>query len=239
MKLFAAALGLLSSFVIPHGSLAAERPNVVFILADDLGYSDLGCYGGEIETPNLDSLAQNGLRFTQFYNTARCWPTRGALMTGFYAQQIHRDVLPNVGGGGQGVRQQWARLLPDFLKPAGYRSYHSGKWHIDGKVLDGGFDRSLDTRNQGNFFTAQGNAIDDVPVEVPADEKGYYTTIATADRGHREVSRQVSRRVGQDARGPLRPPKGDGHHKHDLVGPGARSRPSVCLSRGDGETRLR
>ncbi|MDH4453254.1 MAG: arylsulfatase [Verrucomicrobiota bacterium] len=181
MKLFAAALGLLSSFVIAHSSLAAERPNVVFILADDLGYSDLGCYGGEIETPNLDSLAQNGLRFTQFYNTARCWPTRGALMTGFYAQQIHRDVLPNVGGGGQGVRQQWARLLPDFLKPAGYRSYHSGKWHIDGKVLDGGFDRSLDTRNQGNFFTAQGNAIDDVPVEVPADEKGYYTTIATAD----------------------------------------------------------
>ncbi len=181
MKLFAAALGLLSSFVIAHSSLAAERPNVVFILADDLGYSDLGCYGGEIKTPNLDSLAQNGLRFTQFYNTARCWPTRGALMTGFYAQQIHRDVLPNVGGGGQGVRQQWARLLPDFLKPAGYRSYHSGKWHIDGKVLDGGFDRSLDTRNQGNFFTAQGNAIDDVPVEVPADEKGYYTTIATAD----------------------------------------------------------
>ena len=181
MKLFAAALGLLSSFVIAHSSLAAERPNVVFILADDLGYSDLGCYGGEIETPNLDSLAKNGLRFTQFYNTARCWPTRGALMTGFYAQQIHRDVLPNVGGGGQGVRQQWARLLPDFLKPAGYRSFHSGKWHIDGKVLDGAFDRSLDTRNQGNFFTAKGNAIDDVPVEVPADEKGYYTTIATAD----------------------------------------------------------
>lgn len=162
-------------------SLYAAKPNVVFILADDLGYSDLGCYGSEIATPNLDSLAKNGLRFTQFYNTARCWPTRGALMSGYYAQQIHRDGLPGVGGGGQGVRQKWARLLPDFLKPAGYRCYHSGKWHIDGKVLDGGFDRSLDMKNQGNFFTAKGNSIDDVPVKVPADEKDYYATIATAD----------------------------------------------------------
>ncbi len=160
---------------------AADKPNVIFILADDLGYSDLGCYGGDIETPNLDSLAKNGLRFTQFYNTARCWPTRGALMSGYYAQQIHRDELPGLGGGGQGVRPQWARLLPEFLKPAGYRSYHSGKWHIDGKVIDAGFDRSLDMKNQGNFFTSKGNSIDDVPVTPPADEKGYYATIATAD----------------------------------------------------------
>jgi arylsulfatase len=181
MKLLVAALCLVSSFVIPHSSFAAERPNVIFILADDLGYSDLGCYGSEIATPHLDSLAKNGLRFTQFYNTARCWPTRSALMSGFYAQQIHRDALPDVGGGGQGVRQKWAPLLPYFLKPAGYRSYHSGKWHIDGPVLDGGFDRSLDMKNQGNFFTAKGNSIDDVPVTVPADEKGYYATIATAD----------------------------------------------------------
>jgi arylsulfatase len=181
MKHLVAALGLCSLCLLPQGSSAAEKPNILFILADDLGYSDLGCYGGEIQTPHLDSLADHGLRFTQFYNTARCWPTRGALLTGFYAQQIHRDALPNVAGGGQGVRQKWARLLPDFLRPAGYRSYHSGKWHIDGKVLDGGFDRSLDTRNQGNFFTAQGNTLDDMPVTPPADETGYYTTIATAD----------------------------------------------------------
>ena len=159
----------------------SERPNIVFILADDMGYSDLGCYGGEIATPNLDRLAAGGLRFTQFYNTARCWPTRGALLTGYYAQQIHRDALPGLGGGGRGVRQNWARLLPDFLKPHGYRNYHSGKWHIDGKVLNGGFDHSLDMRNQGNFFTAKGNTLDDVPVTPAADESGYYSTIAIVD----------------------------------------------------------
>ena len=76
---------------------AAEKPpNVLLIMADDLGFSDLGCYGGEIETPHLDALAGNGLRFTQFYNTARCWPTRAALLTGYYAQQVRRDIFPGV-----------------------------------------------------------------------------------------------------------------------------------------------
>ncbi len=174
-------LSLAQVLISSAAAAGNDRPNIVFILADDLGYSDIGSYGGEIATPNLDSLARNGLRFTQFYNTARCWPTRGALLTGYYAQQIHRDELPGLGGGGQGVRQKWARLLPDFLKPAGYRCYHSGKWHIDGRVLDGGFDHSLDMKNQGNFFTSAGNSIDDVPVTPPADEKGYYATTATAD----------------------------------------------------------
>ena len=74
-------------------SLAADslKPNILVILADDLGYSDLGCYGGEIHTPHLDRLAAEGLRFTQFYNTARCWPSRGALLSGYYPQQINRD----------------------------------------------------------------------------------------------------------------------------------------------------
>ena len=174
-------LSILISILAVSIGLAADKPNVVFVLVDDMGYSDLGCYGSEIETPNLDALAAGGLLFTQFYNTGRCWPTRGALLSGYYPHQIHRDALPGLGGGGRGTRQQWARLLPDFLKPAGYRSYHSGKWHIDGKILDAGFERSWNVNNQGNFFSSKGNRLDDVPVKPAADESGYYSTIATAD----------------------------------------------------------
>src|SRR5436309_7642719 len=103
---------------------ARSRPNIVVILADDLGYSDLGCYGGEIRTPNLDGLAAGGLRFTQFYNTARCWPSRASLLTGYYAQQVRRDTVPGVPSGARGTRPAWARLLPELLRPRGYRSYH-------------------------------------------------------------------------------------------------------------------
>jgi arylsulfatase A-like enzyme len=176
-----AASILVLAFATGASAQTVPPPNVVLILADDLGFSDLGCYGGEIATPNLDALAHGGLRFTQAYNTARCWPSRAALLTGYYAQQVRRDALPGLGGGGQGKRPAWAKLLPEYLRPLGYRSYHSGKWHIDGKVLAGGFDRSLDMRNQGNFFTARGNSLDDQPVKPAADESGYYSTIAVAD----------------------------------------------------------
>tara|TARA_B100000900_G_scaffold416142_1_gene449449 strand:- start:473 stop:2053 length:1581 start_codon:yes stop_codon:yes gene_type:complete len=160
---------------------ATEKPNILFILADDLGFSDLGCYGGEIETPHLDALAKNGLRYTQFYNTGRCWPSRAALLTGYYPHEIHRDKLPGVKGGNRGTRQSWAKLLPEYLQPHGYRSYHSGKWHIDGKVLDGGFDRSYNTANQGNFFSSNGVLVDDLPLKTQEDESNFYVTTATAD----------------------------------------------------------
>jgi arylsulfatase len=91
------------------------------------------------------------------------------------------------------VRQKWARLLPDLLRPRGYRSYHSGKWHIDGKVLAGGFDRSLDLRNQGNYFTAKGNSLDDVPVRPADDEAGYYATTATIDHAVACLKEHVER----------------------------------------------
>src|SRR5215204_5932664 len=115
------------SAVLAPPLTAAERSNVVVILSDDMGFSDAGCYGGEIATPNLDALAKNGLRFTQFYNTARCWPTRASILTGYYAQQVRRDTVAGVKSGGQGTRPPWARLLPEMLKPLGYRSYQSGK----------------------------------------------------------------------------------------------------------------
>jgi hypothetical protein len=122
--------------------MSGKRPNVVLILADDLGFSDLGCYGGEIPTPQLDALASEGLRYTQFYNTARCWPSRASALSGFYAQQVRRDTVPGVQSGNNGKRPSWARLLPEYLRDLGYRSYHSGKWHVDGKPLVHGFDRS-------------------------------------------------------------------------------------------------
>ena len=158
-----------------------SSPNVVVILADDLGFSDLGCYGGEIATPQLDRLAQGGLRFTQFYNTARCWPSRGALLTGYYPQQIRRDTVPGVTSGGQGVRPRWARLMPTMLRPLGYRTYHSGKWHVDGKPLQNGFDRSYDLDDQNRFFSPQSHLEDGEPLPKVKVDSGYYATTAIAD----------------------------------------------------------
>src|SRR5580692_11916856 len=129
-----------------------RRPNILLIVADDLGFSDIGCYGGEIQTPNLDRLASGGLRFTQFYNTARCWPSRAALLTGYYAQQVRRDTVPGVPSGGQGKRPKWATLLPEMLRPLGYRSYHAGKWHVDGMPLANGFDHSYYIEDLGRYF---------------------------------------------------------------------------------------
>lgn len=159
------------------------RPNVLLILADDMGYSDAGCYGGEIHTPHLDALAAGGLRFTQFYNTARCWPSRAAVLTGYYAQQVRRDVLPGDGrGGGQGKRPAWAPLLPSLLRPLGYRSYHSGKWHIDGPPVANGFDRGYTLDDHDRFFYPRNHTLDDQPLPpVPPENSTYYATAAIAD----------------------------------------------------------
>jgi arylsulfatase len=153
------------------------RPNFLIILADDMGFSDAGCYGGEIATPNLDKLAAGGLRFTQFYNTARCWPTRSCLLTGYYAQQIRMDPP-------KGRLPAWTRVLPHYLKPLGYRCYHSGKWHLFGApraVADGGFDHSYKLDDTDRYFSPRAHSEDDRPLAPVKPESGYYATTAIAD----------------------------------------------------------
>ena len=163
------------SWSTPVAAADSPRPNVVVFLADDMGFSDLGCYGGEIETPTLDGLAANGLRYTQFYNTARCWPSRAAFLTGYYAQQVNRDPARK--------RPRWAALLPTLLQPSGYRTYHSGKWHVDGPVLGGGFERSYLVTDFDRDFSPKQHFIDDRPAPLPKPEDHYYVTTAIAEHG--------------------------------------------------------
>ena len=109
-----------------------ERPNILLIMSDDMGYSDIGCYGGEINTRHLDQLASRGLRFTQFYNTARCCPTRAALLTGVYSHQAGIGLMTGNKNlpGYQGDLGRNVLTIAEALGTAGYRSYMSGKWHV-------------------------------------------------------------------------------------------------------------
>jgi len=186
-----ALLGVLSAPVC-----AAPKPNVLLILSDDLGFSDPGCYGSEIATPHLDELAKNGLRFTHFYNTARCWPTRAAILTGYYAQQVRRDSFDGKGGA-QGVRPKWARLLPDLLRPLGYRSWHSGKWHLDGKPVGAGFDRSYSLNDHDRHFYPKQHTADDKPLPPVAKDAGYYSSTAIADHGIAYLKEHAEKHTAQ------------------------------------------
>lgn len=118
--------------VIGSGIPASEKPNFVLIMADDMGYTDIGCYGSEIETPVLDGLADKGLRFTQFYNTSRCCPTRASLLTGLYSHQAGIGLMTSDRGyeAYRGDLNRRCVTLAEALEPAGYRSYLSGKWHV-------------------------------------------------------------------------------------------------------------
>ena len=146
MKNWFAVAALLAAIfsVMTNSTLAAAadkvekptaKPNVLLILADDLGWSDIGCYGSEISTPNLDNLAKSGLRFTQFYNSARCSPTRASILTGLHP---HQAGFPNLSG----VLPNYAATLPEVLQPAGYKTYMVGKWHLSerSKPTDRGFE---------------------------------------------------------------------------------------------------
>jgi arylsulfatase len=132
------AIGTTCLQLIASPALAATKaapppkPNIVIILADDMGYSDIGCFGGEINTPHLDALASQGLRFTQFYNSARCCPTRASLLTGLHPHQTGVGHMMEDRGhdGYRGRLNRRCVTIAEALKPAGYRSYAVGKWHV-------------------------------------------------------------------------------------------------------------
>jgi arylsulfatase len=170
----------------------AKKPNFLVILADDMGYSDAGCYGGEIETPNLDQLAAHGLRFTQGYSTARCGPSRSSLLTGYYAQQTASDVMT------PGNIPAWTRFLPQYLKPLGYRSYHSGKWHIRFRAVAGaGFDHSYLVQDLNRYFYPRIHLLDDQKLPPVKEDEGYYTTIAMADYAIRWLKEHAREHASQ------------------------------------------
>ena len=163
----------------------ALRPNIILIMADDMGFSDIGCYGGEIQTPNLDQLAEDGLRYTQFYNTARCCPTRASLMTGLYAHQTGMGAMtrPTPLRGYQGHINRNCVTIAEVLKQTGYATFMSGKWHLTedkNKLVSGskhnwprqrGFDRFFGTiAGAGSFYTPQTLTLDNAPItEFPKD----------------------------------------------------------------------
>ncbi len=187
-----AAFGFLILLAIPQPVAPAEparRPNIVLILADDLGFSDLGCYGSEIATPNLDRLAAGGLRFTQFYNAARCCPTRAALLTGLYPHQAgvgHMLQDWKQPGYTNGLNESCATIA-ELLRDAGYRTYHVGKWHVGGvgakqdgrnHPMQRGFDRAYGSGGGGNYFALRPLYLDRHSLQ-PGDD--FYATDAFTD----------------------------------------------------------
>jgi arylsulfatase len=167
-----------------------EQPNIVFILADDMGHSDLGSYGAEIlETPHIDALAKGGLRFTNFYNTGRCWPTRTSLLSGFYPHQILSDPMPGVDYTSTDVHAVTNTWIPSILREHGYRTYHSGKWHIVRRVpenkqltyLEVGFDHSYRTED-GRHLRPKHLWEDGQEIKLPEPGSGYEASKAIVDR---------------------------------------------------------
>ncbi len=155
-----AAFAVLTSFSGPKPAVLKadpkkdKRPNIIVILADDLGYSDIGCYGGEIKTPNLDYLAAQGLRFTQFYNTSRCCPTRAALLTGLYNHNagIGEMTTDTHIEGYRGAITKSTVTLAEVLKDAGYRTAMSGKWHVSNTIVQPTPKAQLDWLNHKTNF---------------------------------------------------------------------------------------
>ena len=195
-----AAAAIFASAGYPiNAKQSQRRPNIVLIMDDDMGYCDIGCYGGEISTPNLDELAQNGLRFSQFYNTARCCPTRASLLTGLHPHQTGiggmtnsptkiRDVNTSPYGY-MGFLNRDCVTIAEVLKEAGYHTYMTGKWHLGYHAkerwpLQRGFERYYGIISGACSYLwphgDRGITYDNKPVVIEKDSD-YYTTDAFTD----------------------------------------------------------
>ena len=170
------------------GSVPARRPNILLIMADDMGFSDLGCYGSEIATPNLDRLASRGLRFTQFYNTARCCPTRASLLTGLYPHQagIGHMVDSKPAPAYQGFLNDRCVTIAEALRGGGYRTLMAGKWHVGEKRPHWPCDRGFDAyygliSGASNYWRLEPGRVmarDNEPI-TPEGERFYMTDAFT------------------------------------------------------------
>ena len=164
-----ALLLLVIALGTPLAAASAARPNLLVVLVDDLGFSDLGCYGSEIETPTLDRLATKGLRFSNFYNTAKCHSSRVSLLTGRWCRQAGDESMKR------------AVTIPEVLAPAGYFTMMTGKWHLSKEPTDFGFQRYFGHLSGAtNYFKGDKTfRLNGQPWDVPA--KGFYTTTANVD----------------------------------------------------------
>lgn len=190
-----------------------SQPNIIVILSDDMGYSDIGCYGGEIETPTLDRLAANGLRYTRFYNTSRCCPTRASLLSGLYAHQAGIGEMTSDGGqpGYRGDLSRNAVTIAEALKPVGYRTYMAGKWHVAKQIgpdgdksnwpLQRGFDRFYGTiYGAGSFYDPYTLTRGNQPITPDNDKEyqpeQYYYTDAISDHAARYIEEHAREHAG-------------------------------------------
>jgi arylsulfatase A-like enzyme len=186
-------LAFLASTAAVAATPGRRQPNIVIIMADDMGFSDLGCYGAEIETPNIDSLASRGVRFTQMYNTSRCCPTRASLLTGLYSHQagIGRMVTDQNKPSYRGFLDQDCVTVAEVLRGAGYRTLMSGKWHVGEQrpnwPVDRGFDRYYGLiSGASNYFSLDPGrfmAMDGEPITPEGDD--FYFTDAFSDQAVR------------------------------------------------------
>ncbi|QPZ38326.1 arylsulfatase [Paramicrobacterium chengjingii] len=169
-----------------------RRPNIVLVLADDMGYSDIGCFGGEIDTPNLDGLAASGTRLSQFYNTARCSPSRASLITGLHPHQTGIGILnyDDAPDGYPGTLSESSVTIAEVLRESGYETYLSGKWHLSSSIHDvadswptrRGFSHFYGTlEGAGSYFQPRTLTRDEQNIEDEALDPAFYYTDAISD----------------------------------------------------------